>query len=195
MKFGKNIMSRIGKQPIKIPEKVEVKIDGQFIIVKGARGELRQELLGGIKAEIQNNEIAFSPISLEKLSGLNRKKVLANWGTIRMLIFNMIKGVTEGFEKKLELQGIGYRAALEGKKMILGLGFSHPVEIQVPEGIEFKIEKNIITVSGINKQLVGQTAAEIRAKKKPEPYKGKGIRYLGEVVRRKAGKKAVATTK
>lgn len=188
-------MSRIGKQPIKILEGIEVKIDGQFIIVKGPKGELQQKLSKNIKIEMQNKEIVFSPISLEKLSGLNRKKTLANWGTIRMLVFNMIKGVTDGFEKKLELQGVGYRVALEGKKLILSLGFSYPVEIQAPEGIEFKIEKNIITVSGIDKQLVGQVAAEIRAKRKPEPYKGKGIRYVGEVVRRKAGKKAVATTK
>lgn len=188
-------MSRIGKQPIKIPEKVEVKIEGRFIIVKGPKGELQQEIPAQIKTKIQDNEIVFFPVSLKKISGLEGKKILANWGTIRMLVFNMIEGVVEGFEKRLELRGVGYRAALEEKKLVLSLGFSHPVEIPLPEGIEFKVEKNIIIVSGIDKQSVGQVAAQIRAKRKPEPYKGKGIRYVGEIVRRKAGKKAVTTTK
>lgn len=189
-------MSRIGKQPIKIPENVEIKIEGKFIIVKGVKGELQQALSDKIKVEIKDHEIIFSPASpLENISGLTRKRVMAMWGTLRMLVYNMIEGATEGFTKKVELHGVGYRANLEGKKLILSLGFSHPVEIPMPEGIEFKIEKNIIAISGIDKQLVGQVAAGIREKRKPEPYKGKGIRYVGEIVRRKAGKKAIATTK
>jgi len=121
------------------------------------------------------------------------KKTGALWGTFRSLVDNMIQGVINGFEKKLEIQGVGYRASLEKNKLILNLGFSHSIEIEAPKGIDFNVEKNIITISGINKQLVGQIAANIRAKRKPEPYKGKGIRYQGEVVRRKAGKKAVAS--
>jgi len=178
-------MSRIGKQPIKIPEKVEVKIDGQSIVIRGPQGELNWSMPREIKAEAKEKEIIVQPAK-------KTKKTPALWGLSRNLIFNMIQGVTEGFEKKLQLEGVGYRAALQGNKLVLSLGFSHPIEIEAPKGIEFKVEKNIITISGIDKQLVGQVAAEIRAKRKPEPYKGKGIRYVDEIVRRKAGKKAVA---
>lgn len=179
-------MSRIGKQPILIPEGVDVKIDGQLIIVKGPKGELKREINPQIKAEIKENQIIFSCAS-------QSKKDLALWGLNRVLVANMIKGVKDGFEKKLQIEGIGYRAVLEDKKLILYLGFSKPVEIEAPAGIEFKVDKNIITVSGIDKQLVGQVAADIRARKKPEPYKGKGIRYFGEVIRRKGAKKAMGT--
>jgi len=109
------------------------------------------------------------------------------------LAFNLVLGVSDGFEKKLEINGVGYRASVEGKKIILNIGFSHPVEVEAPNGIEFKVEKNIITVSGADKQLVGQTAAKIRAQRKPEPYKGKGIKYLDEVIRRKSGKKVAGS--
>jgi len=182
-------MSRIGKQLIKIPEKVEVKIEGGKIVAKGPNGELTELIPPQIKIALidteQGKEIQISP-------AMETKKTPALWGLFRMLIFNMIKGVVEGFEKKLEIQGIGYRATVQGNKLVLNLDLSHPIEIEAPQGIEFKVEKNVITVSGIDKQMVGQVAAKIRNFKKPEPYKGTGIRYFGEVVRRKAGKKTVS---
>lgn len=179
-------MSKIGKQPILIPGGVEVKINGSFVVVKGPKGELSKEFPKGIKIEMKDKEIIVSPSE-------QNKKTSALWGLSRALLFNLVKGVTDGFEKKLEIEGVGYRANLQGDKLVLLLGFSHPVEVAVPTGLKFLVEKNVITISGFDKELVGQTAAKIRAFKKPEPYKGKGIRYQGEVVRRKAGKKAVAS--
>ena len=183
-------MSRIGKQPIKIPENVEVKIEGDLIIVKGPKGELKNRIPREIKIEIKDDkELKLKPI-------IFHKETQALWGTWRSLINNMIQGVTKGFEKKLEIRGVGYRAELKGlpagKDLVLSLGYSHLVKVRAPRDIEFKVEKNTITVSGIDKQVVGQIAADIRKKRKPEPYKGKGIRYEGEIVRRKAGKKAAA---
>lgn len=183
-------MSRIGKQPIKIAEGVDVKIDGRFIIIKGPKGELSHPLPLSIKAEVRDSQIFISPDSRADLSD---KKNLALWGLNRALIFNMVKGVKEGYEKRLEIEGIGYRAAVQGEKLILNLGYSHPIEIEPPPGIEFKVEKNTIIISGCDKNLVGQTAANIRRQRKPEPYKGKGIRYQNEIVKIKAGKKAVST--
>jgi large subunit ribosomal protein L6 len=185
VKFGKN-MSRIGKKPIQIPESVEVKIEGDLIMVKGPKGESKNQIRPEIKMEAKDKQIEFNP-------QVFHKGIPALWGTYRSLIFNMIEGVTKGFEKALEIEGVGYRASLEGRDLVLNLGYSQPIKIKAPQGIEFKVEKNIITVSGIDKQLVGQVAAEIRSARKPEPYKGKGIRYRGEIIRRKAGKKAVAT--
>jgi len=179
-------MSRIGKQPITIPENVEVKIEGDLVIVKGPKGELKQQIRPEIKVEIKDKEIILKPVKFHKGTP-------ALWGTYRSHLANMIEGVTKGFEKKLEIEGTGYRAELEDKDLVLNLGYSHPIKMKAPEGIEFKVEKNIIAVTGIDKQLVGQVAAEIRSKRKPEPYKGKGIRYQGEIIRRKAGKKAVGT--
>jgi len=118
---------------------------------------------------------------------------MALWGLSRAILANLVKGVTEGYEKKLEIEGVGFRAAVQGNKLVMSLGFSHPVEIEAPPGIDFKVEKNVITVSGIDKELVGQVSADIRSRKKPEPYKGKGIRYQGEVIKIKAGKKAVSS--
>lgn len=181
-------MSKIGKQPIKISEGVEVKVDGALVIVKGPKGELRYKANDEIRIEVKDREIITSV-------DRKTKKASALWGLARALIFNMVRGVSEGFEKKLEIQGVGYKAIVSGKKLIFSLGFSHPIEIEAPTGIDFKVDKNIITVSGIDKQLIGQVAADIRALRKPEPYKGKGIRYVGEVVRRKAGKKAATTEK
>ena len=185
-------MSRIGKQPIKIPENVEVKIEGDLITVKGPKGELRNRVPLEIKIEIKDKELKLKPTT-------SRKETQALWGTWRSLINNMIQGVTQGFEKKLEIRGVGYRAELKdsptgkaGKNLVLSLGYSHLVKVRAPQDIKFKIEKNTITVSGIDRQVVGQIAADIRRKRKPEPYKGKGIRYKGEIVRRKAGKKAAA---
>ena len=185
VKFGK--MSRIGKQPIQIPDGVEVKINNNLIFVKGPKGELSQELHPEIKAEIKDKEIL---ITLKHNKSFN----FAIWGTFRALIANMIIGVSKGFEKRLVFEGVGFRALVSGNKLVLNLGFSHPVEIEASKGIGFKVEKNTITVSGPDKNLVGQIAANIRASKKPEPYKGKGIRYEDEVIRRKAGKKAATGT-
>lgn len=176
-------MSRIGKKPIKIPEGVEVKIDGQKVIVKGPKGELQREVRPEIKIEIGKKEILVTPCK-------ETKRTKAFWGLTRALLFNMIKGVTEGYEKKLEMEGIGYGASLEGEDLVLRVGFSHPVKIKQPEGIKFSAGKNTITISGINKEQVGQIAAKIRRVRPPEPYKGKGIRYAGEQIRRKVGKKA-----
>jgi len=199
-------MSRIGKKPIEIPKDVEVKIEDDTVTVKGPKGELQKKIRPEIRVEInpvrdsenrekskkerisngvKENEILVSP---EK----ETKKTNAFWGLTRTLVSNMVKGVTEGYEKKLEIQGVGYKANLEGEDLILRVGFSHPVKIDKVEGIEFSVEKSIVTVSGINKELVGQISAKIRKIRPPEPYKGKGIRYVGEEVRRKAGKKVVA---
>lgn len=179
-------MSRIGKKPIEILKGVEVKVESNTVFVKGPKGELQKDVPLEIKIEIKGNEIFLSP---EK----ETKRSKAFWGLFRTLIFNMIKGVTDGYEKKLEIHGVGYKANLEGEDLILLVGFSHSVKIDKVEGIKFLVEKSIITVSGIDKELVGQIAAKIRKVKKPEPYKGKGIRYLGEEVRRKTGKKAATT--
>jgi large subunit ribosomal protein L6 len=181
-------MSRVGKKPIQIPDGVEVKIAGRNISVKGPKGTLDFGFHDDAKVDVAEKEIKVS-------AARNTKQARSIWGLTRMLIANMIKGVTKGFEKQLELQGVGYRMAIQGKKLSMALGFSHPVEVEIPEGIEAKIEKNTLTVSGIDKQKVGQFAASIRALKKAEPYKGKGFRYVGEVVRKKAGKKAVGTEK
>lgn len=183
MKYGN--MSRIGRKPILIPEGVEVKIEDNVVMVKGPKGELKREIRPEVKIEKKDNQILVVPAK-------ETKKTRAFWGLFRTLIFNMIEGVKEGYEKKLELQGIGYKANLEGEDLLLNVGYSHPVKIKKPEGIIFSVEKNIITISGIDKELVGQTAAKIRKVRKPEPYKGKGIRYFGEEVRRKVGKKTVS---
>ncbi|MFQ6049940.1 MAG: 50S ribosomal protein L6 [Candidatus Paceibacterales bacterium] len=179
-------MSRIGRKPIPIPEGVEVKIENQKVIIKGPKGELSQEVRPEIKVEIKEGNIFVLPT-------IQAKKTKAFWGLTRALLNNMVRGVTEGYEKKLEIQGLGYKAILEGENLVLSVGFTHSVKIKTPPGIKLSVEKNIITVSGIDKELVGQIAAKIRKVRPPEPYKGKGIRYLGEVVRRKAGKKVVTT--
>jgi len=177
-------MSRIGKKPIAIPDGIEIEINGNVVTVKGPKGELKREIRSEVKVEKEDNQVLLAPAK-------KSKKTKAFWGLFRTLIFNMIKGVKEGYEKKLEIKGVGYKANLEGEDLILNVGYSHPVRIKKPEGITFSVERNIITVSGIDKELVGQIAAKIRKVRKPEPYKGKGIRYLGEEVRRKVGKKAV----
>lgn len=181
-------MSRIGKKPIQIPEGVEVSMQDEEITVKGPKGELKRNLRSEVKVEKKDNQII---VSLKENSPAGRKNSKSFWGLSRTLIFNMIEGVLKGHQKQLEIQGVGYRANLEGEDLVLQVGFSHPVNIKKPEGINFAVEKNIITISGIEKELVGQVAAKIREVRKPEPYKGKGIRYVGEHVRRKVGKKAV----
>lgn len=179
-------MSRIGKKPIELPQGVDIKINDHEVRIKGPKGELGLDLPLVLKAEVEDQQLGVVPIK-------QTKQTSALWGTFRALLANMIVGVTQGYQKQLEIEGVGYTASLEGGDLVLKLGFSHPVKIQAPAGIEFKVEKNIITVSGVDKALVGQLAANIRSQRKPEPYKGKGIHYLGEVIRRKAGKKAVGT--
>lgn len=171
-----------------IPIGVTVKHEHGILAVEGPKGVLSFKLRPEVEVMIEGNVLRVE----EKMK---TKKSSAIWGTTRAVIANLLQGVHQGFEKKLELQGLGYRAQVEGKILVLALGFSHPVKIEPPEGISFKVEKSMITVSGIDKVLVGNVAHHIRALKKPEPYKGKGIRYEGEVVRKKVGKKAVAATK
>ena len=180
-------MSRIGKKPIEIPSGVVVTVDGQRVSVRGPKGEIHRQVRPEIKIEMADNRLILS-------SAIETKKTPAFWGLTRALLAHAVEGVSKGFEKRLEIDGIGYRAALEGKDLVFQLGFSHPVRFHAPAGIEFTVEKNVITVSGFNKEIVGETAARIRALKKPEPYKGKGIHYQGEVIRRKAGKKATTGT-
>lgn len=186
-------MSRIGKKPIEIPEGVEVKIEADKVVVKGPRGEITKEIRPEIKIEVKEGKIFVQPFS-EK-GWVETKKIKAFWGLTRALLANAVEGVTKGYERKLQIEGIGFRANLEGDNLALQVGFTHPVKINVPEGVKFAVEKNIIIVSGIDKGLVSQTAAIIRKVKKPEPYKGKGIRYFGEVIRKKVGKKAAGAGK
>ncbi|MEA2064786.1 MAG: 50S ribosomal protein L6 [Patescibacteria group bacterium] len=175
-------MSRIGKQPIEIPAGIEVEINSDFIIAKSAKGELKTAIHSKIKVERKENQIAVS------ISNQNDRKQRALWGLSRTLIANMIEGLSNGFEKKLEVNGVGYKIDLSGQKLILNVGYSHSVEFELPSNIDGKVENNVITISGTDKQLVGETAARIRKIRKPEPYKGKGIKYFDEIIRRKAGK-------
>lgn len=181
-------MSKIGRLPITVPTNVTLTITGTTVRVKGSKGELTYELRPKIKAELTGDQLVISRASEDK-------SVRALHGLTRALLANMVKGVSDGFTKNLELVGTGYRARLSGKTLILSLGYSHEIEFVPPEGIEIKVEgTNVIIVSGYDVQAVGQVAAVIRSYRKPEPYKGKGIRYAGEVVRRKAGKAAKAAT-
>jgi len=175
-------MSRIGKLPVTIPDKVTVTLTNQQISIKGPKGELSRELNPFITVIQEENALKVSPSN-------NSLKAQQIHGLYRRLIANMIVGVSQGFERKLVLQGVGYRSQVQGKKLILNVGFSHQVEIPAPDGISIAVEANTnVTVSGIDKQLVGQIAANIRSVRPPEPYKGKGIRYEGEYVRQKVGK-------
>ena len=175
-------MSRIGRKPISLPAGVEVKVDGNVVAVKGPKGELTQAIPAEISVVLEDGVLRVERPS-------DDKKHRALHGLSRALLANMVTGVTAGFEKKMEMVGVGYRAQMQGKKLVINIGFSHPVEVEAPEGIEFEVPAPTkITVKGIDKQLVGNTAAHIRAIREPEPYKGKGIKYENEVVRRKAGK-------
>lgn len=175
-------MSRIGKLPIAIPTGVTITVDPDFITVKGPKGELKQFTLPEVDVKVEDNEIIVTRHSDEKIAK-------SQHGLMRALLNNMVEGVTKGFEKKLQINGVGFRLSSKGPQDIeMALGFSHPVNYHAPEGITLSVNKMEITVSGIDKQKVGQTAAEIRALKKPEPYKGKGIKYADEVIIRKAGK-------
>jgi len=176
-------VSRIGKKPIPIPENTEVAIKANLVTVKGPKGELNWEFSPEINVTVDSNEVVVTRPS-------DSKTHRSLHGLTRMLIANMVEGVTKGFEKTLEITGVGYSAEMKGKSLFLNVGYSHPVLITPTEGITLSVPKNLtITVSGINKQQVGQMAAKIRSVMPPEPYKGKGIRYQGEHIRRKAGKK------
>jgi large subunit ribosomal protein L6 len=177
-------MSRVGKKQINIPSGVEVKIDNGLITVKGPKGSLQQELHKAVTVKIEGDLVTVN------VTNENNKQERSLWGLFASLIINMIEGVTEGFSKELEINGVGFKAAVAGKKLNLNVGFSHPVEYDVPEGIDIKVEGNKISVFGIDKQLVGEVSAQIRKVKKPEPYKGKGIKYVDEQIIRKAGKAA-----
>ena len=179
-------MSRIGKRAIPIPAGTDVSVISSELIVKGKGGTLKKMVHPAITISIAGNEATVTP---KETSRLGR----ALWGTYAAHVRNMISGVNTPFVKKLQVEGIGYKAELSGKQLKLIVGFSHPVMISIPEGITALIEKNVITVSGADKEQVGEFAASVRATKKPEPYKGKGIRYEGEVVRQKQGKKAAAS--
>ncbi len=181
-------MSRIGKQPIKIPDQVEITTDDCQVKVKGPKGELKEIFDPRVIFEISDQVVAV------KVKNDSDRRQRALWGLSASLIKNMIIGVTEGFLKKLEINGIGFGAKLADRKLIVSAGYSKPVEFKIPEGIEVNVEGNVITVSGIDKQLVGETAAQIRKIRKPEPYKGKGIKYFGEQIIRKAGKTAATKT-
>jgi large subunit ribosomal protein L6 len=179
-------MSRIGKRPIVIPEKVKVNIEDNLVKVTGPLGELKQNVPPGIKVEIVDGKIFVTRAGeVPKLRALH--------GLTRVLIANMVQGVTARFSKSLDIQGLGFRASVEKNKLVLQVGYTHSVEFPFPPGIEINAEKQTVMVKGIDKQLVGETAARIRAIRPPDPYKGKGIRYLGEYVKRKVGKAAVAT--
>jgi len=179
-------MSRIGKKIITIPAKTEIKIEGDTITVKGPLGELTKTFRSGIKIEVKEGKVSFTPVSKNPNVTIN-----SLWGTVSSLVNNMILGVNKAYEKKLIVEGIGFKADVVGTNLVFKLGFSHPVPVAIPKNLKVTSEKNIITVSGIDKEFVGKYVAELRSLKKPEPYKGKGIRYEKEVVKRKEGKKTV----
>ncbi|RJQ34583.1 50S ribosomal protein L6 [Candidatus Parcubacteria bacterium] len=178
-------MSRTGKLPIKIPAGTDVSVVSNEIVVKGKGGTLKRTLHPAVSVAVEGDAVTVTPARENRLAR-------ALWGTYAAHIRNMVAGVNQPFKKNLQIEGIGYRAELSGKQLKLSIGFSHPVMVAVPEGITVAVEKNIISVSGADKEQVGEFAASVRALKKPEPYKGKGIRYEGEVVREKQGKKAAA---
>lgn len=178
-------MSRLGKKPITIPAGTTVVVNPGEIVVKGKGGTLTRATHPSVKVVVNGSELSIEPVG-------NSRIARALWGTYSAHVRNMIAGVNAPFTKNLEVQGIGYRAELSGKQLKMALGFSHPVILTIPEGLTVAVEKNVISISGPDKEKVGQFAATVRSKKKPEPYKGKGIRYEGEVVRQKAGKKVTA---
>jgi large subunit ribosomal protein L6 len=176
-------MSRIGKQPITLPTGVEASMKDGVFSVKGAKGTLAKTFRNDVSVKIDGNVITLTPGNTELAPAL--------WGTYASHVMNMIEGVTKGYEKKLEIEGVGYRGEVKGTKLVLALGFSHPVEVEIQKGIKVTIEKGVFTIKGIDKDQLGQFAATVRGYRQPEPYKGKGIRYQGEYIIRKQGKKAV----
>jgi len=189
-------MSKIGKKPIEIPEGISVVKNGDVLEFKKGDSAVTFKVLPYISAEISEETTdgkTINTLTFKVESDLNQ--AIANWGTTRSLASNIIKGLKEGFSKVLEIEGVGYRAIMEGDTLVLNLGFSHPVRYNAVKGVKITTEKNAITIAGQDKEAVGQTAAEIRALKKPEPYKGKGIKYRGEIIRRKQGKKVGSAAK
>jgi large subunit ribosomal protein L6 len=178
-------MSRIGNKPIPVPKGVEVKQDGKSVVVKGPKGSLVTPIVPGIGVKVEGNVVSFTRSD-------NEGKTRAIHGLMRALVANNVLGVTQGFKKELDIVGVGYRAEVKGKEVVFQLGYSHPVRFPIPKGIDIAVDgkSGHITVTGIDKQQVGQTAAEIRSLREPDPYKGKGIKYSDEVIRRKAGKAA-----
>ncbi len=174
-------MSRIGRMPVTVPAGVEVKLDGQTLTVKGKNGTLTQTFHPDMIIKVEAGAVIVERPSEEKLHK-------ALHGLTRSLIANMVIGVSEGYKKELEINGVGYRAQMQGTKLVMSLGYSHPVEMEQPEGIKFEVTENKITVSGADKQKVGQVSAEIRSKRPPEPYLGKGVKYIDEHIKRKSGK-------
>ncbi|EQC46870.1 50S ribosomal protein L6 [Bacteriovorax sp. Seq25_V] len=174
-------MSRIGKNPVVVPEKVQVNISNSLVTVKGPKGELTYNHHPKVTVKLEGSEIVVAPVDETKIAK-------SMWGTARTLVNNMVVGVTEGFTKALEFNGVGYKAAVQGNVLNLSLGYSHPIEYTLPEGISAKVDKNRIEISGSNKELVGFAAAKVRSFRPPEPYKGKGIKYADETIIRKAGK-------
>jgi large subunit ribosomal protein L6 len=177
-------MSRIGKKGIEIPEKTEVVINNGVVSVKGPKGMIERAFRSEIKIIVEDKHVSLSLVK-------ENNQTRALWGTYASHIKNMVKGVNDGFEKKLVLEGVGFKSQVNGNKLVLALGFSHPVEVEIPAGLTVKAEKNTIFISGIDKELVGAWSAKVRALKEPEPYKGKGFHYSDEIVRRKQGKKSV----
>jgi len=176
-------MSRVGKQPVTVANGIDVSLDGTELVAKKGNLEKRLETHGRVGISIEGSEVTFAKVGEAKESA-------AFWGTYRALFANIIEGLDKGFKKSLEINGVGYRAAVQGKTLNLQLGFSHPIEYAIPEGVEVTVEKNVIHISGTDKQTIGQVAAEIRSFRPPEPYKGKGVKYTDEVIVRKAGKSA-----
>ena len=182
-------MSRIGKKPIILPAGVTVNLSGQSLSVTGPKGSLSIMVHPQVNLAVEDQQIVASVAKPEN------KKEKALWGLTRSLVQNLVDGVTKGFEKKLEVNGVGFKVAMAGKNLTFNLGFSHPIDVTIPQNLEVVVDKNLITITGSDKQQVGQFAAEIRDLKKPEPYKGKGIKYLDEVILRKAGKVVKAVGK
>ena len=178
-------MSRIGKQVIELPEKVAVSLADNIVTVSGPLGTLTRQIDPRFAIAVAGNELTIKPNKITLETNML-------WGTYASHLINMVEGVSKGFKKDLTVEGVGYKYNLAGDKLVMAVGLSHPVELKLPEGIKVAIEKSNLTVSGINKEVVGRFAAEIRARRPPEPYKGKGIRYVGEYIRRKAGKKVTA---
>jgi len=178
-------MSRIGRKPISLPKGVEVRHEGNTVVVKGPKGSLSTAVVAGIGVEIENNVVQFT-------RGDNEGKSRSLHGLMRALVANNVRGVSEGFKRELDIVGVGYRAEVKGREVVFQLGYSHPIRFPIPEGIDIAVDAktNHVTVTGIDKQKVGQTAAEIRSLREPDPYKGKGIKYSDEIIRRKAGKAA-----
>ena len=179
-------MSRIGKKQLTLPTNVTLTTSGKEVVVKGPKGELKLTLHSDVSVNVQDGAVTVSVIDPENIDQR------ALWGTFGSLLRNMVTGVSEGYKKQLEVNGVGFKVALKGTKLELALGFSHPVVFEIPKGIIAKVEANVITLEGADKHLLGQTAASIRGLREPEPYKGKGIKYLDETIRRKAGKSAAS---